>query len=140
MAETAITRLIAAELWNLRLSARALREQATRCEDRAAVGRTLGQVECDLILDTLRHCLGNRTHAANMLSISIRTLRNRLHEYARVGLEIPPFGKSVGRESGSESQPARHSVRRRRLGDYRQAAGAADPKMKRPPGPLGQSG
>ena len=27
------------------------------------VGRTLAQVEKDLILDTLNHCLGNRTHA-----------------------------------------------------------------------------
>ena len=41
---------------------------------RALVGRTVAEVERDLILETLRHCLGNRTHAANVLGISIRTL------------------------------------------------------------------
>ena len=35
-------------------------------------GRTVADVERDLILDTLQHCLGNRTHAANILGISIR--------------------------------------------------------------------
>jgi two-component system response regulator FlrC len=45
------------------------------------VGRTIGAVEKDLIINTLDHCLGNRTHAANILGISIRTLRNKLNEY-----------------------------------------------------------
>ena len=53
-------------------------EQMTR----ALVGRTVADVERDLILETLKHCLGNRTHAANILGISIRTLRNKLNEYA----------------------------------------------------------
>src|SRR6185312_16214180 len=44
------------------------------------VGRTVASVERELILDTLKHCLGNRTHAANILGISIRTLRNKLNE------------------------------------------------------------
>ena len=48
---------------------------------RGLVGRTVADVERDLILDTLDHCLGNRTHAANILGISIRTLRNKLREY-----------------------------------------------------------
>ena len=34
-----------------------------------------------LIVDTLRHTLGNRTHAAQILGISIRTLRNKLRAY-----------------------------------------------------------
>jgi two-component system, response regulator FlrC len=54
------------------------------------VGRTVAEVEQDLILDTLSHCLGNRTHAANILGISIRTLRNKLRQYAEEGLDIPP--------------------------------------------------
>jgi DNA-binding NtrC family response regulator len=63
-------------------------EQVTR----ALVGRTVAEVERDLILETLRHCLGNRTHAANILGISIRTLRNKLNEYSADGVPVPPPG------------------------------------------------
>ena len=63
-------------------------EQVTR----ALVGRTVADVERDLILETLKHCLGNRTHAANILGISIRTLRNKLNEYADEGVPVPPPG------------------------------------------------
>jgi two-component system response regulator FlrC len=59
---------------------------------RGLVGRTVAEVERDLILETLKHCLGNRTHAANVLGISIRTLRNKLNEYAADGLPVPPPG------------------------------------------------
>ena len=59
---------------------------------RARVGRTVADVERDLILETLKHCLGNRTHAANILGISIRTLRNKLNEYADGGIPITPAG------------------------------------------------
>ena len=60
---------------------------------RGLVGRTVADVERDLILDTLDHCLGNRTHAANILGISIRTLRNKLREYSQAGLAIPSHGE-----------------------------------------------
>jgi DNA-binding NtrC family response regulator len=53
------------------------------------IGRTLADVERELILETLRHCAGNRTHAAKILGISIRTLRNKLNEYASDGTMIP---------------------------------------------------
>jgi hypothetical protein len=46
-------------------------------------------VERDLILETLVHCLGNRTRAAEILGISIRTLRNKLHEYRAQGVPVP---------------------------------------------------
>src|SRR5712672_2852711 len=59
---------------------------------RALVGRTVAEVERDLILETLKHCLGNRTHAANILGISIRTLRNKLNEYSGDGVPVPPPG------------------------------------------------
>jgi len=40
----------------------------------------------------LQHCLGNRTHAANILGISIRTLRNKLQQYREEGLAVPHHG------------------------------------------------
>jgi two-component system, response regulator FlrC len=46
-------------------------------------------MEQQLIIDTLEHCLGNRTHAANILGISIRTLRNKLKEYTEAGVAVP---------------------------------------------------
>jgi len=57
---------------------------------RNLVGRTVAEVEQDLILETLMHCLGNRTHAANILGISIRTLRNKLKLYLDAGAAVPP--------------------------------------------------
>ena len=66
----------------------ALAEAATA----SLVGRTVADVERDLILDTLDHCLGNRTHAANILGISIRTLRNKLSQYSGEGISIPAPG------------------------------------------------
>ncbi|MBR9973614.1 sigma-54-dependent Fis family transcriptional regulator, partial [Magnetospirillum sp. J10] len=54
------------------------------------VGKTVAEVERELIIDTLSHCLGNRTHAANILGISIRTLRNKLKQYSEEGLSVPP--------------------------------------------------
>ena len=54
------------------------------------VGRTVAEVERDLILRTLRHTQGNRTIAAAILGISIRTLRNKLRQYGEEGEPIPP--------------------------------------------------
>jgi len=56
------------------------------------VGRTVADVERDLIIDTLKHTLGNRTHAARILGISIRTLRNKLNAYVQEGLSVPAAG------------------------------------------------
>ena len=70
-------------------------ERAARVAEaatRGLVGQTVAQVECDLILDTLDHCLGNRTHAAKILGISIRTLRNKLNEYVDAGLSVAEPG------------------------------------------------
>jgi len=67
---------------------------------RALVGRTVADVERDLILETLKHCLGNRTHAANILGISIRTLRNKLNEYTSDGVLVPPPGNGEARLAG----------------------------------------
>ena len=55
------------------------------------VGKTIAEVERDMIVNTLEHCLGNRTHAANILGISIRTLRNKLNQYKEEGVNLPPI-------------------------------------------------
>jgi hypothetical protein len=55
----------------------------------ALVGCSMVDVERALILETLQHCLGNRTRAANVLRISIRTLRNRIKKYASEGVDVP---------------------------------------------------
>jgi len=54
------------------------------------VGRRMEEVERDLIIETLGHTLGNRTHAATILGISIRALRNKLKDYADQGVSVPP--------------------------------------------------
>lgn len=56
------------------------------------IGKTISEVERDMILNTLDHCLGNRTHAAKILGISIRTLRNKLNQYKDEGADIPKTG------------------------------------------------
>ncbi len=63
------------------------------------VGQTLDQVERTLILQTLAHTLGNRTHAATILGISIRALRNKLHEYAAQGEAVPPPPSGVAAQA-----------------------------------------
>ncbi len=68
--------------------------QAAEAATRSLVGRTVSHVEQNLILDTLDHCLGNRTHAARILGISIRTLRNKLNDYEASGVPVPDPGSA----------------------------------------------
>jgi DNA-binding NtrC family response regulator len=58
----------------------------------ALIGKTISEVEKEMILNTLDHCLGNRTHAAKILGISIRTLRNKLNQYKDDGDDIAESG------------------------------------------------
>lgn len=55
-------------------------------------GMTVQEMERSLILETLRSTNNNRTQAAKLLGISIRTLRNKLHEY-RVSSEDGSAGE-----------------------------------------------
>jgi hypothetical protein len=73
------------------VASRTAQAAATAAEavTRAYVGQTVAAMEQQLIIDTLEHCLGNRTHAANILGISIRTLRNKLKEYNEAGVAVP---------------------------------------------------
>ena len=54
-----------------------------------AVGQTVAAVERKLILDTMEQTAWNRSTAATILGISIRTLRNKLKQYQEEGYKIP---------------------------------------------------
>jgi two-component system response regulator FlrC len=69
---------------------------AAEAVSRTLVGQTVAEVEQLLILDTLTHCSGNRTHAATILGISIRTLRNKLKEYSEAGVAVPAPQAGLG--------------------------------------------
>jgi two-component system, response regulator FlrC len=59
---------------------------------RRLVGRRIAEVECELIIETLADQRGSRTNAAKLLGISIRTLRNKIHEYDGRGKTVPKPG------------------------------------------------
>ncbi|MFP6732708.1 MAG: sigma-54 dependent transcriptional regulator [Rhodospirillales bacterium] len=75
------------------------RDAAETNGDINLVGRTVADVEKDLIIETLDHCLGNRTHAAKILGISIRTLRNKLRQYSDDGIAVPMPNEGIQRPS-----------------------------------------
>jgi len=87
----------AAETASAALETSALGDQAN--DQNGLVGKTVAEVERELIIDTLSHCLGNRTHAANILGISIRTLRNKLKQYSEEGFSVPMPGEAEQRVS-----------------------------------------
>ena len=70
------------------------------------IGRTVADMERDLIMGTLDHCLGNRTHAATILGISIRTLRNKLKEYNESINGSPGFASNQQMHSKMPEQQA----------------------------------
>jgi DNA-binding NtrC family response regulator len=53
------------------------------------IGATVGEVERELVLQTLARCDGNRTRAARVLGVSVRTLRNKIRQYAAEGIDAP---------------------------------------------------
>jgi len=56
-------------------------------------GQTLREVEKQLVERTLEATGGNRTRAAAMLGVSLRTVRNKIREYG-----LPPREREVGCE------------------------------------------
>ena len=60
-------------------------------------GQSVWEVERELIRVTLEACGQNRTQAAKLLGISVRTLRNKLNEYG-MGVLDPSGGEETGEE------------------------------------------
>lgn len=61
---------------------------------------TLATVEKEHILQTLKIARGNRTHAAQILGISLRTLRNKIRQYRTEGTFVQ--NNRAGRVSKKE--------------------------------------
>jgi DNA-binding NtrC family response regulator len=59
------------------------------------IGHTLARIEREYILQTLRYNKGNRTRSANVLGISIRSLRDRLRIYRSLGESVPEPGSPL---------------------------------------------
>ena len=53
------------------------------------IGSTVGEIERELVLQTLARCGGNRTRAARVLGVSVRTLRNKIRLYSADGIDVP---------------------------------------------------
>lgn len=49
------------------------------------VGKTIEEVERNLIIETMLTCAGNKRLAAEILDINIKTLRNKLNKYKAEG-------------------------------------------------------
>jgi len=67
-------------------------------------GRTLAEVERELIRSTLEHTGGNRTHSAGMLGIGVRTLQRKIRAYR---IDIAPRRRRRRRpasEDGAEDR------------------------------------
>jgi DNA-binding NtrC family response regulator len=63
-------------------------------------GLTMEDLEKLAISKALDRCGGNRTHAANLLDISVRTLQRKLQKYA-LERRVKPFSKDILTESAS---------------------------------------
>lgn len=56
------------------------------------IGATVQAVERELMIQTLARCDGNRTHAARVLGVSVRTMRNKIKQYSADGVDVPAHG------------------------------------------------
>jgi DNA-binding NtrC family response regulator len=73
---------------------------------RHLVGHALGVIERELILQTLKCSQGNRTRAAGVLGISVRSLRDRIRTYREEGADVmPPASPSLDHPTQSFAPP-----------------------------------
>lgn len=85
---------------------------------RIPVGTNLADVERWMIFATLQKCGGNKTRAAALLGVSLKTLYNRLNAYRAHGLVMDYEGSVEGRTEGDghgsrDDAPGRGSEMRR---------------------------
>jgi Bacterial regulatory protein, Fis family len=79
------------------------------------VGSPISVVERDLILETLALTHGNRTLTAQLLGVSVPSLRNKISEYSAEGFHIPRHerrfvAKGLNLEPMAATYPQRQSV------------------------------
>jgi two-component system response regulator FlrC len=70
------------------VSGRLAEQMAEKLDRNWLPGQTLNDIERHVILAALQYHQGNRTHTARALGISIRTLRNKIADYRRLGIEV----------------------------------------------------
>lgn len=51
--------------------------------------RTLAQAERAYILAVLKRLAWNRTHTADALRVSVKTIRTKIREYREAGIQVP---------------------------------------------------
>lgn len=74
----------------------AISKSSRRRVVRWLVGTSVGDLERELIVQTLAETEGNRTVSARILGVSVRTLRNKISEYTENGIDVPrPSGEGV---------------------------------------------
>ena len=72
-----------------RPEAQALVAEAVKAAEKSwAPGKTLDDIERNVIIEALTYHQGNRTHTAKALGISIRTLRNKFASSASIGINL----------------------------------------------------
>src|SRR6516165_8800584 len=64
------------------------RQAVWRVCRRQLLGSTVEEVERALVVQTLARYDGNRTQAARVLGLSLRTLRNKIRVYTAEGIEV----------------------------------------------------
>jgi DNA-binding NtrC family response regulator len=74
---------------------------------RLLIGLTVEEIERALVVQTLARCDGNRTQAARVLGLSVRTLRNKIRVYIAEGIEVPAH--AVGRPGITNPVPLEYS-------------------------------